>query len=150
MSLFLMTVQTLLFAVAWATIHFRVKAGGPIAGAQEFTRWNNRVYSVASLLLLCIIQLPHYSDTAKRIYHYSKFYEYIDILGVRSSGGMIDLHFAVHHLTTPYFTYFRVLQHSDGWQIVASLNALHHVFMYAYFGGIASARRLLPVTGTHN
>lgn len=143
-----MIAQTSVFCVVWTALHYHVKNNGALPAARAFTWFNNRAYSAASLILLALIILYSDSYFTKRLYHYSKFYEYLDILAVRASGGTIGLHFAVHHLTTPYMTYFRVLQHSEKWEIVASLNALHHVFMYAYFGGATAARRVLPVTGT--
>jgi hypothetical protein len=67
---------------------------------------------------------------------------------VRASGVVIDLHFAVHHLTTPYLTHIRVLRHSEGWRTIAALNAFHHVQMYAYFGAWTAARTALPWAGS--
>ncbi|PGH15035.1 hypothetical protein AJ79_02717 [Helicocarpus griseus UAMH5409] len=91
------------------------------------------------------------------IYHVSKVYEYIDVLLVLAGGGQIGWHFGVHHLTTPYLTYLRliVLHHrihyhqsdNSGWKVLACLNTLHHVFMYLYFGGVTSVRPILPFTG---
>ncbi|EEH05673.1 predicted protein [Histoplasma capsulatum G186AR] len=48
---------------------------------------------------------------------------------------------------TPYLTYIRVLRNHTGWKLLAGLNTLHHTFMYAYFGGVASFRPILPFTG---
>lgn len=143
-----MIVQTAAFATAWLALHRYVTTHGPIPSARRLIFLNSWIYSAASLILLILICLPQHEDLARYLYHASKFYEYVDILGVRASGGDIDLHFGVHHLTTPYVTYVRVLHHSDGWWIVGALNALHHAFMYAYFGGAQSLRAVLPVTGT--
>jgi hypothetical protein len=62
------------------------------------------------------------------VYHYSKFYEYLDIFLVILQGksNMIGLHFAFHHLTTPWYTTMRVARHFRGWQVFAWLNAFHH------------------------
>lgn len=50
-------------------------------------------------------------------------------------------------MKTPYLTYVRFLHNEKGWKLFAGLNTLHHFFMYAYFGGIASFRSVLPFTG---
>lgn len=148
MSLMYMFLQTAAFVFVWAVVHNRVARHGPIAAARKVVLLNSWFYSLASTVLLALILNPEHEETARKLYHASKFYEYIDILGVRASGGAIDLHFAVHHLTTPYLTYVRVLHHSQGWRVVAALNAFHHVLMYAYFGGVGFLRPVLPVTGT--
>ncbi|OAQ92351.1 NADPH2:quinone reductase [Purpureocillium lilacinum] len=149
MEMYLMILQTLVFVAAWGAVGRYVETRGPIASVRSITLLNSRFYSLASAALLALILLaPAYQDTARLLFHASKFYEYIDVLGVRAAGGEIDLHFGFHHLTTPYLTYFRVLHHHEGWRIVAGLNTFHHVLMYAYFGGAAALRSALPVTGT--
>lgn len=50
-------------------------------------------------------------------------------------------------MKTPYLTYVRFIHNHAGWGTFAGLNTLHHFFMYAYFGGVASFRRVLPFTG---
>jgi hypothetical protein len=149
-SLALMGLQTAAFVMAWLTIHRRVSRRGPIPYASSISRIHNRIYSVLSLVMLFLILTPQLGAQARTLYHYSKFYEYLDLLLVRASGGFIGLHFGIHHLTTPYLTFFRVVQNSVGWtwQPFAALNAFHHALMYAYFGGWAATRPLLPVTGT--
>ncbi|UNI18147.1 hypothetical protein JDV02_004435 [Purpureocillium takamizusanense] len=148
MGVHLMILQTLVFVAAWAAVGRYVDARGPIAFVRSITLLSSRVYSLASAALLALILTPQYEDTARLLFHASKFYEYIDVLGVRAAGGEIDLHFGFHHLTTPYLTYFRVLHNHEGWRVVAGLNSFHHVLMYAYFGGAAAVRSALPVTGT--
>jgi hypothetical protein len=143
----LMLVQSLIFIAAWLAIHSHVSRHGPIAGARTFTKYNSIFYSTASAILLFLILSSAHERLAKTLYHASKFYEYVDVLGVRAGGGEIGLHFGVHHLTTPYLTFFRVLQDSEGWQIFTALNAFHHVLMYAHFGGLVSMRRVLLITG---
>lgn len=143
-----MFLQTATFVSVWAAIHRHVTRHGPITVARKVVLVNSWFYSLASAALLALMFIPRYQDTARKLYHASKFYEYVDILGVRAGGGDIDLHFAVHHLTTPYLTYVRVLHYSHGWRVVAALNAFHHVLMYAYFGGAGFLRPALPVTGT--
>ncbi|KAJ6437860.1 NADPH2:quinone reductase [Purpureocillium lavendulum] len=147
-KMILMILQTLVFVAAWVVVDRYVKTRGPIALVRSITLLNSRFYALASAALLAMMLRPAYQDTARLLFHASKFYEYIDVLGVRAAGGEIGLHFAIHHLTTPYLTYFRVLSNHEGWQIVAGLNAFHHVLMYAYFGGAAGLRPALPVTGT--
>ncbi|KAG6040324.1 hypothetical protein E4U41_000921 [Claviceps citrina] len=109
---------------------------------------NNRLYSLTSGILLLVILHPGHERMAKTLYFSSKFYEYLDVLAVRASGGHIDLHFAIHHLTTPYLACWRVMEYDDGWRVMAALNMVHHVLMYASFGGLAFCRTVLPVTGS--
>ncbi|KAH8690403.1 hypothetical protein GQ44DRAFT_797555, partial [Phaeosphaeriaceae sp. PMI808] len=101
------------------------------------------------------------SDTNLRtIYHLTKLYESIDVPLVQLTASTpthqpIDLHFFIHHLTTPYFTYLRALPSppvSDGWRIFALLNKAHHTLMYAFFGKVWGQEnglglRVLRVTG---
>jgi hypothetical protein len=148
MAIVYLFLQTALFVSVWTLVHRHVAKHGPIAAARGAVRFNSWFYALASAALLVLILTPKFQHVASHLYHASKFYEYVDIIGVRASGGDIDLHFAVHHLTTPYLTYARVLHNSQGWQLVAALNALHHVLMYAYFGGAGFLRPALPVTGT--
>ncbi|OJD13463.1 hypothetical protein AJ78_06074 [Emergomyces pasteurianus Ep9510] len=152
--------------------HVHVRKNGILPYASTAIKANNYIYTCASLLffviLVCSLELPllrvfnvkgddalhrfgiylrNQDEQLRYIYHLSKIYEYIDILLVLATGGQIGWHFGFHHLTTPYLSYIRVLHHHAGWRLLASLNTLHHVFMYSYFGGIASFRRLLPFTG---
>jgi len=146
-----MVMQSGLFATTWAILqrHMRARGGRPHTLAQQTTKLNSRLYAAASLLLLVSIIISD-RPTAGRLYHASKFYEYVDILNVVASGGAVDLHFGFHHLTTPWLTFFRVLgSGGDGgsWRWFAACNAAHHVLMYAYFGGWAGVRPVLDYTG---
>jgi len=145
---YLMFLQTAIFVIAWVSVKHHVAKNGPIRQARTVTKINSWVYAAAAFGLMVITLLPSYDAVGRQLYHYSKFYEYIDILAVLASGGAIDLHFGFHHLTTPYFTFFRVLQHSDGWQVFGAANAFHHMLMYAYFGGASFLRPLLDTTGS--
>lgn len=144
----LMILQSVAFISIWASLHFYVSYRGPFPGAYAVMKANSLFYATASMVLLALILSPHHDDLARRVYHASKFYEYIDIINVRAMGSSIDLHFGFHHLTTPYFTFFRVLHHSKGWKVFAALNAFHHVLLYAYFGGVGWVRPVLLWTGT--
>lgn len=143
----LMLLQTGLFVSIWRRLHSHVREHGPIPGAPQVTRVNSRIYAVLSLCLLALIVSPNHEHLAQQLYHASKFYEYVDIFNVTASGGAIDLHFGFHHLTTPYFTFIRVVHNSRGWKPFAALNAAHHTLMYAYFGGVQFPRPVLPWTG---
>lgn len=143
----LMLLQTCLFVMAWYYLHRHVESHGPIRGAARVTTINSRVYAIFSLCLFFIIISPNHEPLARRLYHASKFYEYVDVFNVRASGGKIDLHFGFHHLTTCYLTFARVVHDSRGWKPFAALNALHHALMYAYFGGMQLPRPALPWTG---
>lgn len=144
----LMLLQTAMFIAVWSFIHRHVAANGPITYARVLTKINNCLCSAGSLIFLLLLAFSSIDDTTRKIYHTSKFYEYLDILGVCAIGGEIDLHFATHHLTTPYLTLTRVIWYSQGWKVLAALNAFHHVLIYAFFGGAAWLRPALPVTGT--
>lgn len=144
----LMISQSVIFIAIWVSLHMYVAYRGPIRGANTVMKLNSLFYSAGSFILLILILSPSHDVLARRLYHASKFYEYIDIINVRAVGGSIDLHFGFHHLTTPYLTFLRVLSHSEGWKVFAALNAFHHFLMYAYFGGVEWIRPVLPWTGT--
>ncbi|KAI0102554.1 hypothetical protein GGR51DRAFT_286592 [Nemania sp. FL0031] len=143
----LMILQTFCFITAWLSIDHHVTHHGPIPSARTLNKIHSRAYSVLSTLLLYLTLSPNHDDIARTLYHISKFWEYINILTVRASGGLIDLHFGFHHLTTPYLTFFRVLRNSEGWRTFAALNTAHHALMYAYFGGAGVVRPVLDFTG---
>ncbi|KAK1763370.1 hypothetical protein QBC33DRAFT_550008 [Phialemonium atrogriseum] len=147
-SMHLMLLQSLVFLLTWASIDCYVSRHGPIPQARTVTKVNSWLYSAVSFVLVVLILSPSHDKLARHLYHASKFYEYVDIMGVRAGGKSIDLHFAFHHSTTPYLTYFRVLQHSEGWKPFAAMNAFHHVLMYAYLGGASLFRPMLDVTGS--
>ncbi|KAH7153705.1 hypothetical protein DER46DRAFT_510536 [Fusarium sp. MPI-SDFR-AT-0072] len=139
---------TATFLAAWQTIQWHVATRGPISQARTITKLNSRFYSSASLAFIILLLFPQFEGQARSIFHFSKFYEYIDVFGVCAAGINIDLHFGFHHLTTPYLTLVRVLWYSEGWKVVAGLNAFHHFLMYAYFGGVGVLQAVLYVTGT--
>lgn len=145
----LTSIQTLIFILVWACLHHHVTKNGPFPKARGISKIHNILYSIINipLLVLVLFSPPHGNLLARRLYHLTKAYEYLDILTVCASGSRIALHFAVHHLTTPWLTLCRVLFNSDGWRIGAALNITHHVIMYAYFGGLTAVRRVLPITG---
>ncbi|OIW24574.1 hypothetical protein CONLIGDRAFT_685538 [Coniochaeta ligniaria NRRL 30616] len=142
-------VHTLVFVLLWTILQHYATSHGPFPVARRISKLHNILYSILNIprLGLILLSSPHNDFLARRIYHLIRIYEYLDILTVCASGSPIALHFAVHHLTTPWLTLCRVLYNSDGWRIGAALNVLHHVIMYAYFGGLTSVRRMLPVTG---
>lgn len=146
-----MAAQSLLYLSLWLATSLAVRRRGPsTAVAPAFTRYNSRLYSLASLLLLVLVlsPCPQHDAPARALVHLSKLYEYVDVLGVvAAGGGPIDPHFAFHHLTTPWLTFVRVLPGCDGWRWFAAANAGHHALMYAYFGGWAGVRDVLLWTG---
>jgi GNS1/SUR4 family len=78
----------------------------------------------------------------RHLYHYSKFYEYLDVLLLilQGAGDRLGLHFAFHHLTTPWYTALRVLRDYGGWGLFAGLNAAHHLlstFCFSFFPSVA-------------
>jgi hypothetical protein len=72
------------------------------------------------------------SDAAlpRLVFHYSKFYEYLDmwLVILQGKANVISLHFMLHHLTTPWYTTLRVIRDYEGWEVFAWLNAFHHAF----------------------
>ncbi|ORX40098.1 hypothetical protein BD324DRAFT_616250 [Kockovaella imperatae] len=83
------------------------------------------------------------------IYHYSKFYEYTDVVLVTLLGYEMDWHWGFHHPTTPYLTYARCVICPDGgsWRIFAAMNSFHHWLMYAAFAGYTFGRPYMGYTG---
>ncbi len=136
----LIVLQSLAFTATLA-MRRRVRRHGALPAARSFATLHNRLYAAASLGLLLLILAsaagrPRVDRAARTLYHASKFWEYLDVMGVVAGGGAVGLHFAVHHLTTPYLTFARVVQHAEGWRAFAALNTLHHTLMYAYLRGL--------------
>ena len=143
------------FVFLWSTFRGYISRNGPFSFARPFTRFNNQLYGPFSLVLAYFIlnDVFHFQKFERAttanlayVYHLSKFYEYIDVFNLLASGTEIGPHMAFHHITTPFLTYFRVLNASD-WQLFAFLNCFHHFWMYSYFGGFSSFRPILPFTG---
>ncbi|KAJ0414722.1 hypothetical protein BJY00DRAFT_294609 [Aspergillus carlsbadensis] len=158
---------TLVSTTAWLALHVYVRHNGQISIAKPIIKLNSWIYTVLSFIMfLLVIIVPEYppgtstdgiggnhpfsAASTRYIYHLSKFYEFLDILLVCAARSPINLHFAFHHLTTPYLTFVRFLPDvgSDGWRVFAAANTFHHVLMYAYFGGASVLRPVLPLTGT--
>ena len=117
--------------------------------AKLLHRFNNRMYSVFSLVLGISLLLGHSHSTYGYIYHLSKFYESIDIFLFLLSGYIPNLHFAVHHATTAVVTMDAVInQPRHQWLWCAATNLLHHTFMYAMFGGYTIFKPILPFTAS--
>ncbi|KIW19272.1 hypothetical protein PV08_03566 [Exophiala spinifera] len=143
------------FVFFWSTLRGYIERYGAFPFARTTTRLNSQAYSVVSLVLAYLIlnDVYHFheirgikSSVLAYVYHLSKFYEYIDVFNLVANGQSIGPHMAFHHITTPFLTFFRVLNASD-WQLFAFLNCFHHFWMYAYFGGVSAFRPILPVTG---
>lgn len=150
------------FVFLWSTLRGYVSRNGPFSLARSLTRLNSLAYAAFSLalgffILDDVFHFDMYRDSQFRflspqtedlayVYHMSKFYEYIDVFNLVAAGTVIGPHMAFHHLTTPFYTYFRVLNASE-WQVFAGLNCFHHFWMYAYFGGVTAFRPILPITG---
>ncbi|KAK9242301.1 hypothetical protein V1506DRAFT_547951 [Lipomyces tetrasporus] len=155
---------TAAFATVAVLLHRHIQSHAAFPIAPVLIKFNSRFYAAISLWFFLTILVSRMTssqsvgiryvnwllptETSRRYaYHLSKFYEYLDIFLVLANGGQVGLHFAFHHLTTPILTYVRVLQHYEGWEIFAALNALHHALMYAYFAGVSAFRPLLRWTG---
>ncbi|KAH6621608.1 hypothetical protein B0J18DRAFT_432915, partial [Chaetomium sp. MPI-SDFR-AT-0129] len=168
-----MILQSLVYLTTWLLTSLYINHHGPSTTiAPIFTKYHNRIYSLFSLLLCLFILFISFQSSyqdglnsdgldldrlARNTFHLSKFYEYTDILSVTAlhTHHAIDLHFAFHHLTTPWLTFIRVLpdgEACEGWRWFAAANTAHHALMYAYFGGVAGERtaklgRVLRWTG---
>lgn len=91
------------------------------------------------------IQIP--SQDLVYAYHLIEVWEYIDVVLLIAVSAPVIPHIAFHHLTTPYLIYFRALKASQ-WEVFAFLNCVHHVIMYAFYGGwVRWIRPFLPITG---
>lgn len=110
------------FVLLWSALKGYVDRNGPIAVARPLTRFNSQLYAVFSLGLAYLIfnDIFHFREDIKvasldlaYIYHLSKLYEYIDVFNLVGQGITIGPHMAFHHLTTPFLTYFRVLNATD-------------------------------------
>jgi hypothetical protein len=142
------------FVFLWSILRGYISRNGPLGFARPLTRLNSQLYALFSLALAYLIlndvfhfsELDINSSDLAYAYHLSKIYEYIDVFNLVAAGTEIGPHMAFHHITTPFLTYFRVLNASD-WQLFAFLNCFHHFWMYSYFAGISSFRPILPLTG---
>jgi GNS1/SUR4 family len=131
-----------------AFMKFRSRQG--FAPAKSAHILNNNIYAIFSALLcLALLFDPDSQLKLGYIYHFSKFYESLDIYFFLLSGSIPNAHFAVHHATTPFITADSVIGHSSAeWRWPAITNTLHHFFMYSFFGGRSEFRIVLPITGT--
>lgn len=94
--------------------HVRIYGRSPLAA--RVIKVNSYLYSVASLCFCLAIILSsgpapeslkpwddgRADEVQRQLYHFSKFYEYLDIIFVLANGGSIGLHFAFHHLTVSH------------------------------------------------
>jgi len=153
---------TALFICSWMLLKSIVRSQQPINMAGKLMKIHNRIQIMLSVVLLSLITLslipgsqalPVLATIQKQnaclprlAYHYSKFYEYADILLMVAQAKEIGLHFGFHHLTTPWYTMLRVVRSYEGWWLFAWLNAFHHTFMHVYFSGGTWTRPILVYT----
>jgi hypothetical protein len=155
----LLTSTSLVFiTIAYILITLTIHKFSPVPDSDIALYIHNRIQILLaiSLFILTIsstisptapINIPLLSsspipiDTLGRLsFHYSKFYEYFDtfIYTAQGKGSDIGAHWAFHHLTTPWYTFVRVIPPGTanrGWQVFAAMNTFHHAFMHAYFVG---------------
>ncbi len=155
------------FLFTWSLLRQYTTRNGPSPIAAGLISVNNQVYAVFSALLSYLLiqsyttsqsiipgqettvslpfnlSIPYFNQSTftisdlGRIYHYSKLYEYIDVFLLLAHGKVVGQYMAFQHLSTPYLTYFRVLNCSGGdWRVFALANAVHQTVMYSYFGGL--------------
>lgn len=134
------------------TIHMKQRGRRGYRQAKAIQRINSTIYALFSLILGICMLLPQPIDSLKNlgyIYHLSKFYESIDIFLFLLSGNIPNLHFVVHHATTPILTMDAVIGRPPrDWRLCAIANLLHHTFIYAYFGGYTAFRPVLVYSGS--
>jgi hypothetical protein len=49
--------------------------------------------------IICSQSTTRFDETLRNLYHFTKFYEYIDIFNVLGAGGEVNPHFGFHHFT---------------------------------------------------
>jgi hypothetical protein len=155
--------STATYVLVWKLIHVRVKQYGPVKYANIVLHRHSCVQVIVSfalllLILLSLAPLNVHSTTVLQIIqandaflpryslHCSRFFEYLDIIFFVASGNTPDAHFVFHHLTTPYLTYFRVMNDYELWQVFTGLNGVHHVLMHLFFAGVTCTQAVLPWT----
>jgi hypothetical protein len=74
-------------------------------------------------------------DTFLFVYFLSKLVEVIDLVSVTARGYPVNLHFRVHHYTTPLFGYVGWMSRSAHGASFALANLLMHVMVYAFHSG---------------
>jgi hypothetical protein len=158
---------TCLYLTLWGSLHLQVQKNGGSDLARRIMYIHNVVQTLLSIFLfgatlLSIVPQGYIPATflgpistlqaessfyPRYFYHLSKFYEYNDTFLFIAQGNEMGLHFAIHHLTTPWYTTYRVLRDYEGWWIFALLNSGHHVFSKSRRTGILSTMSfLLTVT----
>ena len=139
-------IATPVFIVLWSWLrrYTTGPSGRPIPFFGTLIVLNSQLYALFSLaLLVAAVQslttaappqqlLLH--DRVRRTYHYSKFYEWVDVLLLAGQGKAIGPHMAFHHLAMPFFSLFRVLGCAQ-WEWFVVCNLGHHVLLYAFYGG---------------
>jgi hypothetical protein len=145
-----LVVLCFLICLAFSLHSYVKRRGSGFQVARVLHRTNNRIYALfSSALAISLMLFPSQSGRLGKIYHLSKFYEAIDIYLFLLSGYIPNLHFAVHHATTPIITLFSVLERPRKWWIWPTIaNLIHHTVMYTAFGGCKSFQRYLVYTGS--
>jgi GNS1/SUR4 family len=167
--------SSFLFVGTYLGLEKAVVNRGPSQKAATMMTIHNSVQvllslTILSLILATAVPIPWASileiaraddaSLARLVYHYSKFYEYVDIFLMAAQGKPVGLHFFFHHLTTPWFTVARVVNSWEGWQLFAGLNAFHHALsacdprpqqvltstVYGYYAGASWTRPALAYT----
>lgn len=80
--------------------------------------------------------IPPQMSILLQIYFLSKIWESVDILLVALQGFPINLHFRVHHNTTPLLAWALLVYPTVGGVVFMLLNTTMHIFVYLYFGGL--------------
>ncbi|KAH8678853.1 hypothetical protein BGZ60DRAFT_402004 [Tricladium varicosporioides] len=115
--------STLLLLSTTTLIRRRVEIHGSNPAFPKTTKFNSIVYSFFSLVLclallysilipmtsekstwgtlICYLPTMKLDHALAKVFHYSKLYEYVDIINVLASGGSVNTHFWFHHLTVP-------------------------------------------------
>lgn len=90
---------------------FFIRSISPLDGsfATKLLEFNSRFYAGCSILLGLLVSASVLGERkddldmmARYLYHISKQYEYLDIFLVTAVGGLVGIHFALHHLTVSW------------------------------------------------
>lgn len=93
--------------------------------------------------------VPSTLDWMLKIYYYSKYWESIDLILVMLMGHPINLHFRIHHCTTPILGAVILTFRPASGLTFMILNTFTHFWIYIYHGGWQSRAvfNMIRITG---
>lgn len=122
----------------WANLCYGI-ASGIFCTSVMFTlvtdvKWQEYMLAL-SIDKILTADLPPMMSLFLTVYYYSKMWEAVDIVMVTLQGFPINLHFRVHHNTTPLLAWALLRYPSVSGVVFMILNTCMHFFVYLYFGG---------------